>query len=310
MWHVTNALWSAHSADYIASYWKLLPVRTANGFAEMTSHAWFSKDPIHFPTDRSIQYTNWDNGNRVIVNFDGADYTYTNTDGIDPNYGSIVIPSHGYAMLPDPVSQNCDGPGTPTGWTNSGAVPNWDYTPALDGNQSLLLPSTTGTVGSSTTIDFGNRPEVWVYFKLRLTAASQGTKTIGGLTQNGGLTLNQLFQVYTPGPLSGLLPSFGGAQTMAGFSPNVTYNVWLHYRKGTGSNGIVDIAFSTGAIKPTSGSSQFAQFTTYTGTNNAGRLVLGTSAHTTFDIILDDIRVAHAEIGNVPASNQMRLPRR
>ena len=75
--------------------------------------------------------------------------------------------------------------------------------------------------------------------------------------------------------------------------------MWLHYRKGTGSNGIVDVAFSTTGTKPTSGS-QFAQSTTYTGTNNAGRLVLGTSAHTVFDIILDSIRVAHAEIGNVP----------
>lgn len=296
MWHVTNALWSAHSTDYVTSYWKLLPVRTANGFAEMTSHAWFSKDPINFPMDRSIQYTNWDNGNRVIVNFDGADYTYTNTDGIDPNYGSIVIPSHGYAMLPDPVSQNCEGAGTPTGWTNSGATPNWDYTGViLDGSQSLLLPSTTGTVGSSTMIDFGDRPEVWVYFKLRLTNTSQGTKTIGGLAQNGGSTLNQLFQVST----NGGLPSFGGAQTATGFSANMTYNVWLHYRKGTGSNGIVDIAFSTTGTKPTGGN-EFAQSTTYAGTSNAGRLVLGTSAHTVFDIILDDIRVAHAEIGNVP----------
>ena len=144
-------------------------------------------------------------------------------------------------------------------------------------------------------IDFGDRPEVWVYFKLRLTNTSQGTKTIGGLAPNGISMLSQLFQVST----NGALPSFGGAQTTAGFSPNVTYNVWLHYRKGTGSNGIVDIAFSASGTKPTNGS-QFKQFTNYTGVNNAGRLVLGTSVHTTFDIILDDIRVAHAEIGNVP----------
>jgi hypothetical protein len=292
MWHVTNALWTAHSADYIASYWKLLPVRTANGFAEMTSHGWWSKDPTNFPTDRSIQYTDWDNANRVIVNFDSADYKYTN-----PNYGSIMIPSHGYAMLPDPVSQNCEGMGTPTGWTNSGATPNWDYTPALDGTQSLLLPSTIGTAGSSTKIDFGDRPEVWVNFKLRLTATPQGTNTIGGLAPNGISILSQLFQINKNGSLNRL--SFGGAQTAAGVLPNTTYNVWLHYRKGTGSNGIVDIAFSTSATKPTSGS-QFAQSTTYTGVNNAGRLVLGTSVNTTFGIILDDIRVAHAEIGNVP----------
>jgi hypothetical protein len=284
MWHVTSTLWGSHSSEYITSYFKLLPVRQANGFAEMTYHGW---DPT--VANRAVQYTYWDNGNHVIVNFDGTDHTFT-----DPVYGPVKVPSHGYTMLPDPVSENCEGTGTPTGWTNSGATPNWDYTGViLEGNQSLFLPA-TGSVGSSTLVDFADQAEVWVYFKLRLTNTSQGTKTIGGLSQNGG-TINQLFQVNT----AGLKPSFGGAQTTDGFAANTTYDVWLHYRKGTGSNGIVDIGFSTNGTKPTSGT-RFAQSTTYTGVNNAGRLFLGTSAHTNFDVIIDKIRVDNSEIGSNP----------
>ena len=293
MWHVSPTLWGDHSEEYKASYFKLLPVRQANGFAEMTDHQF-----VGDPQVGGVQYTDWDNENRVIVNFGEGDYTYDNSDLKDPDYGSIIIPPHGYAMLPDLVSQDCEGSTNPSGWTySSSGAHNWNY--LFGGNEWLYL-TTTGTSGSSTMIDFGDHPEVWVYFKLRLTTTSQGTKTIGGLAQNGGSTVSQLFQVST----IAALPSFGGVggtQFTSGFAANTTYNVWLHYRRAFGvNNGVVDLAWSTGNTKPTD-SGHFAQSTTYAGTNDAGRLVLGTyPVHTAFDMIVDDIRVAYGEIGNVP----------
>jgi hypothetical protein len=289
MWHVTNELWTNHKAEYIGSYFKLLPVRKANGFAEMTNHGWLSKDPINFPTDRSIQYTYWDNSNHVIVNFDDTNpHTFT-----DPDYGSINILPKGYALLPDLISENCDGSGTPTGWANSGTTPNWDYAWGT-GNQGVYFYG-TGSGGSATKVNFANQPEVYIYFKLRLTAASTATKTIGGVAQNAG-SVQQTLQINSSNQLS-----FGGAQTVTALSTNTTYHVWLHYRQGTpsNSNGVVDIGFSTDGIKPTSGN-RFAKSITNGGTNDAGRLFLGPSTQSSFDMIVDSIRVAYAEIGNAP----------
>ena len=286
MWHVTNDLWNAHSAEYIDSYWKLLPVRKAIGFAEMTKHGWVTSPLL---ANRAVQYTYWDNNNHVYVNFGDTPYTFT-----DPNYGPVNIPARGYAMLPDPVSENCEGNGTPTGWTNSGSV-NWDYTSVhLEGNQSLYVPGPSFGLGNFTRVDFDNQAEVWVYFKLYLDASPPtSATTIGGLGANGG-TVTQLFQID-----SSLRPSFGGAQTTDSFALKTAYHVWLHYRKGTGSNGIVEIGFSTDGTKPTSGN-KYKKLTTYTGTNDAGRLFLGTTTQTTITKIFDKIRVDNSEIGSNP----------
>jgi hypothetical protein len=286
MWHVTKALWDIHSPEYIGSYWKLLPVRKAIGFAEMTKHGWVEN--VFFP-GRVIQYTYWDNGNHVIVNFGNTTYTFT-----DPDYGLVNVPGHGYAMLPDPVKENCEGPGTPPGWTNSGTV-NWDYiSNLLEGNQLLYITGPGVGAGNNTRVDFGDQAEVWVYFKLALTgSAPTSAKTIGGLGPNGG-AITQLFQID-----SSLRPSFGGAQTTDPFLLNTAYHVWLHYRKGTGSNGIVEIGFSTDGTKPTSGN-KWKKSTTYIGINNAGRLSLGTTTSTTINIKFDKIRVDNSEIGSNP----------
>ncbi|HEY2711363.1 MAG TPA: glycoside hydrolase [Chthoniobacterales bacterium] len=291
MWHVNADLWAAHSAEYIASYFKLLPVRRANGSAEMIDHHWVNDDPAE-----EVQYTDWDSGKRVIVNFSGEDIVYTDTDGF-VNYASANVPAYGYAMLPDPVSENCNGTGTPTGWTNTGTGVNWDRTsnpPPLEGTQSLFI-SGSGVGGNSTKVDFGDQAEVWVFFKLAVTGSAPATAaTIAGLSANGG-TITELLQVTPFGKLS-----FGGAQTSASLTLNTTNNVWLHYRKGTGSNGIVEVAFSTSETKPTSGSTYYAASTSYTGTNEAGRLFLGTTASTTINMVFDKIRVDNSEIRSNP----------
>ena len=46
----------------LASYQRIHSVRRRIGFAEMTNHGWLT-------ADRSVQFTDWDTGDRVIVNF-------------------------------------------------------------------------------------------------------------------------------------------------------------------------------------------------------------------------------------------------
>jgi hypothetical protein len=67
MWHIDRRLWESHKADYVASYRAVASVRSRIGFAEMIGHGWLTKD-------RAVQYTDWDTGDRVIVNFGHQPY--------------------------------------------------------------------------------------------------------------------------------------------------------------------------------------------------------------------------------------------
>ena len=62
MWHIDRRLWDSHKAEYVASYRAVASVRAKIGFAGMTAHGWLT-------ADRSVQYSDWDTGDRVIVNF-------------------------------------------------------------------------------------------------------------------------------------------------------------------------------------------------------------------------------------------------
>jgi hypothetical protein len=62
MWHLDRRLWESHKEDYVASYRAIASVRARIGFAGMIGHGWLTND-------RSVQYSDWDTGDRVIVNF-------------------------------------------------------------------------------------------------------------------------------------------------------------------------------------------------------------------------------------------------
>ena len=62
MWHINRRLWESHKPDFVASYKNTASVRERIGFAEMMNHGWFT-------ADRSVQFTDWNTGDRVIVNF-------------------------------------------------------------------------------------------------------------------------------------------------------------------------------------------------------------------------------------------------
>ena len=67
MWHINRRLWASHKTEMVASYQNIASVRKRIGFAEMVSHGWLT-------ADRSVQFTDWDTGDRVIVNF--GDYPF------------------------------------------------------------------------------------------------------------------------------------------------------------------------------------------------------------------------------------------
>jgi hypothetical protein len=71
MWHINRRLWENHKSDFVASYKRIGSVRDRIGFAEMTNHGWLTPD-------RSVQFTDWNTGDRVIVNF--GDRTFERKD--------------------------------------------------------------------------------------------------------------------------------------------------------------------------------------------------------------------------------------
>lgn len=62
MWHISRKLWEKHKAAMVASYRTISKVRRRIGFAEMLNHGWLTDD-------RSVQFTDWSTGDRVVVNF-------------------------------------------------------------------------------------------------------------------------------------------------------------------------------------------------------------------------------------------------
>lgn len=68
MWHIDRRLWDLHKQEMLASYQRINSVRQRVGFAEMTNHGWLTPD-------RTVQFTDWDTGDRVIVNFGDQPFT-------------------------------------------------------------------------------------------------------------------------------------------------------------------------------------------------------------------------------------------
>lgn len=84
MWHVNRQMWESHKADYVASYRAIASVRSRIGFSRMTGHGWLTPD-------RSVQYTDWETGQRVIVNFGSRPYSSANQTIVAPR--SFVVQS-------------------------------------------------------------------------------------------------------------------------------------------------------------------------------------------------------------------------
>lgn len=77
MWHINRRLWESHKAEYVASYRAIHSVRARIGFARMSGHGWLTPD-------RTVQYTDWDTGDRVIVNFGPRPYQTTGKATVAP----------------------------------------------------------------------------------------------------------------------------------------------------------------------------------------------------------------------------------
>jgi len=148
------------------------------------------------------------------------------------------------------INQNLEGTGYDNSetWTESAAAA-WeeDYTTiALRGSQSLHATNTGATFRTDLSPTFANKTEVWVYFMFRLLNAPSTTTNF--------MSISTTITQWGVNPTTGkwYIKSGGTAnkESTASYAMNTTYYIWLHYKKGTGANGILQLYVNTDGIKP------------------------------------------------------------
>lgn len=197
------------------------------------------------------------------------------------------------------VNEDCEGTGSPTGWTTANGTPNWDYTTTILADTQSLLLATTG-VAVMTRFDFTNQSDFKMYFLFRMTGSLPGSaQNIMGVRPNGGGAPLFSLTITSTGRLNW---TFGGqtASPSAALSLATTYHVWLEYKQGTGANGWHSVGYSTTGVRPlVAGTTYNFTAATSTATTQIGRIELGLTPTTqTVDLIYDNIRVSNTPIGD------------
>ncbi len=157
--------------------------------------------------------------------------------------GILLVGSEGVIYY---VNENFNAGGTPAGWSAAGGA-NYDYTATvLEGAQSCYCGGS-----QYTSHDFGTGlSDFYMKFMFR-TPALPASYSIIAYLLNAATNGEASIALFSDGVISLIC----GPQTIpiAAMSANTTYYVWVRLVKGTGSNGVAEIAFDTIDSRPTSG---------------------------------------------------------
>ncbi len=180
------------------------------------------------------------------------------------------------------LSEGFEGTGFEnTGWTKIG-TPNADYTnTVLFGSQSL---NCTGGQRIYRTFSFSN--SFYLYLKVRFITLP----TYQVLMDWRDANLNTVAEFYMNGGTCNLSHGSVDANSSTTFATGTTYDLWIEWTKGTGSNGTLKLFVATNGTKPAS-----PQVNITTGNGGATSLfTLGpeSSGSAIFDrILVDDVAI-------------------
>lgn len=123
--------------------------------------------------------------------------------------------------------------------TGSGVDPKYTTSPApLAGSQSCKF-----TGGDKTYVAFTGQSEIWCSFLFEVPTLSTGSDPFAYFMDSSA---NVLCYMLYDGDFSGRVSGFNGSQstrTTAGISGATKYECWMHYKKGTGSDSIIEVEF-------------------------------------------------------------------
>lgn len=205
------------------------------------------------------------------------------------NRRAAFRPKGGGAAASYLVEEDCEGTGTPSGWSDA-ASPDWDYTAVpLAGSHSLRM---SGTTQRTTSGSFTATGDIWFYFLFRpqviagcAICSFVGPAVSGELRSDGTLRIGG---------------SVNSAPTTDAMSVDTTYHVWMHYVKGTGANALFSIAFSTSGTKPTAGNA-FTSATTGSETADCTQMRMQCEGVVSATVVFDKLRADDANIGDNPS---------
>jgi hypothetical protein len=194
------------------------------------------------------------------------------------------------------VEEDCEGTGRPDGWTDTGS-PDWDATDiVLAGSQSLKMAG--AATPPRTHYDLGTAcSEIWVRFLFLTNSTATSVSRLLSLRNQSGDTEVAHVQRDTSGKVI-ITHGTATAQVVTDMEQDTDYVVWVHYKAGSGANGVMDIAFSTDGTRPTSGDN-FASLTNGSATSSIDRVQLrAQTTNTGMYYFFDDITIDDSEIGN------------
>lgn len=199
------------------------------------------------------------------------------------------------------IEEDCEGTGTPSGWTDSGTI-DWDDTTApapLEGAQSFHNVTTTSysyfTLGGDVT-------EVWFY--CMVNPESNNADNDSGIVELweagfAGRTVTVFYDSIDSSVIS-VASGTSIATTVATMTEGTTFHLWGHYLKGPGAaDDIAEIWFSATSTKPADASNNHAKITDGDADTAIRIFLIGDDGGGPVNNF-DHIRVDDAAIGSAP----------
>lgn len=190
------------------------------------------------------------------------------------------------------VQEKFEGTGTPSGWTVSGPWNFDDTASPLEGTQSASCQDW----GMDTTyVTFTDQSEVWGFAQFK-GASFPSNIAVLDLVDSTGTSVCAV-HVDTTGAVSISNSAFEGVSTTALMTAGTAYNIWFHYKAGSGT-GIIEVAFSSTTTKPTSGTA-YAIFSASSVSTSVSRILLRTNGDNS-KYTFDNVTVSTSNITGVP----------
>ena len=144
------------------------------------------------------------------------------------------------------INEGFEGTGTPTGWIGpfgAGSVDFHSTAGPLVGAKSLLEDNTAGDIQVIAT--FALQDEVWGHFIFRPTTLPASFTEFFVAVDDVGFIDHCKLQLLSTGVVAVTTPVSISQNTVGTMSAATIYDVWWHWKVGTGANAIAEVWFNT-----------------------------------------------------------------